>query len=212
MSQTNTRDAMPEPAVAPKILGVSGSLRDNSHTFEIVSVALEAAAGAGAQTSMLDLREHPLPMYEAHLDYDDDEHVKKVLEAVAAADGFIVGSPEYHGCMSGATKNFFDFLYREICGKLFGLVSATGGSQGNGCFDNMRAAIQYCHGWTLPYNVAGTSKDFDAKGNVVNPKVVDRLQRLGRDVYYYAPVLMSRFCEDLKQGDDAQPGFAHWSK
>ncbi|MGI8905319.1 MAG: NADPH-dependent FMN reductase [Candidatus Sumerlaeaceae bacterium] len=193
-----------------KLLGVSGSLRESAYTLRLVQIALEAARIAGAEVELLDLRDHPLPMYEAHEDYDEHQVVKRVIRKVEEADGYIVGSPEYHGCMTGATKNFFDFLYREICGKLFGLVSATGGSQGNGCFDNMRAAIQYCHGWALPYNVAATGRDFDAQGNLTNEKVQDRLQRMGRDMTIYAPLLFGRFNADLSEKSPAQPGFAHW--
>lgn len=194
-----------------RILGINGSLRDKSHTAEMVRIALDAAKRAGAEVQMLDLREYPLPMYEAHRDYDEDKLVTQVSELVAGADGYLVGSPEYHGCMSGATKNFFDFLYREICGKLFGLIAATGGSQGNGCFETLRSAVQYCHGWTLPYSVAGSGRDFDSDGKLINERVQDRLERLGRDVAFYAPVLYGRFCEDLQQPPESAPGFAHWS-
>src|SRR5690606_37934323 len=125
--------------------------RDRSNTSRLVELALASARDCGAETQLLDLRETQLPFFEAHQDYDEFPAVKGVTDLVMKADGLIVGSPEYHGCMSGATKNFFDFLYREIAGKVFGLVAATGGSQGIGAFDNMRAAIQYCHGWVLPY-------------------------------------------------------------
>lgn len=194
----------------PRILGVNGSLRDASNTSTLVNLALEAARDCGAETILLDLREVPLPMYEAHRDYDPDPNVGKILQAAAEADGFIIGSPEYHGCMSGATKNFFDYLYREISGKLFGLVAATGGSQGNGCFDNMRAAVQYCHGWVLPYNISATGRDFDEEGRLINAKVFDRLQRMGRDLTIYAPVLYDRFKSDIAQPPEEKRGFAHW--
>jgi FMN reductase len=193
-----------------RILGVSGSLRDNSHTYELVRIVLESASISGAETSLLDLREHPLPMFEAHRDYATDRLVQAMLAKMEEADGFIVGSPEYHGCMSGATKNFFDFLYREIAGKLFGLVAAAGGSQGTSCFNSLRTAVLYCHGWTLPYFAAGSQRDFDADGKLVNDKVLDRLQRLGRDVAVYAPLLRHQFQRDLSLPPDAQPGFASW--
>jgi NAD(P)H-dependent FMN reductase len=196
--------------MALKILGVSGSLRDGAYTLRLVNLAIEAAKTCGAEVELLDLREHPMPLYEAHEDYDSNEIVNRVIRIVDSADGFIVGSPEYHGCMSGATKNFFDFLYSEISGKLFGLISATGGSQGNGCFDNMRAAVQYCHGWSLPYNVSASGRDFDAEGNLTNTKVLDRLRRMGRDVTTYAPLLRQQFLNDLKQKSPNQPGFAQW--
>lgn len=193
-----------------KILGVNCSLREGANTMVLVKVALDAARDAGAETTLLDLREHPLPMYEAHSDYDGHETVQHVIEMVDQADGFIVGSPEYHGCMSGAAKNFFDFLYREIAGKVFGFVAATGGSQGVSCFDNMRAAALYCHAWVIPYNVAATGKDFDAEKQLVNSRVRDRLQRVGRDVATYAPLLHGQFQLDLTKPTTAQPGFAQW--
>lgn len=199
-----------DTAAGTRILGVSGSLREGANTLTLVNIALEAAAANGAVVTLLDLRKYALPLYEANDDYSSHDIATRVIRMADEADGFIIGSPEYHGCMSGATKNFFDFLYREIAGKVFGLISATGGSQGSGCFDNMRAAIQYCHGWSLPYNAAATGRDFDAEGKLTNPKVQDRLERLGRDVATYAPLLHKQFIADRSPAPDAKAGFAQW--
>lgn len=192
------------------ILGVSCSMREGAHTTVLVRTALEAATQCGAETHLLELRLHPLPIYEAHRNYDSDERVQEMLRVVEKADGYIVGSPEYHGCMSGAAKNFFDYLYREIAGKLFGLIAATGGSQGVSCLDNMRAAVLYCHGWVLPYNTAASTSDFDEQGNLISEKVIDRLQRIGRDITIYAPLLYQQFQADLQQEKPPMPGFAQW--
>jgi FMN reductase len=194
----------------PLILGVSGSLRQGAYTLRLVEAALQSAKICGAEVQLLDLRLNQLPLYEASEDYDDHELVNRVIKMVNEADGYIVGSPEYHGCMTGATKNFFDFLYREIAGKVFGLVSATGGSNGTGCFDNMRAAIQYCHGWVLPYNVAATGRDFDTEGKLTNSKVADRLLRMGRDITTYTPLLLNQFNHDRLEKNANPPGFANW--
>ena len=193
-----------------KILGVSGGLRDRSYTATLVKTVLDEARRLGAEVQLLDLREVPLPLYEAHQDYDSNPNVDRVIELARWADGFVVGSPEYHGCMSGAMKNYFDFLYREIAGKLFGLVAATGGSQGLGCFHNMRAAIQFCHGWALPYHTAVSGKSFDVDGNLVDERALDRLKRTARDLVVYAPLLYNRFKEDLAQPEGEPHGFAHW--
>ena len=193
-----------------RILGVSGSLREGSNTLLLVQKTLEYAREAGAETRLLDLREYPLPLYEAHEGYDDNPHVKQITELVDECDALILGSPEYHGCMSGAMKNYFDYLYREIAGKLFGLVAATGGSQGVGCFHNMRSAIQFCHGWALPYHTAVSRKSFDADGNLVDERALDRLKRTARDLVVYAPLLHNRFKDDLAQPEGEPHGFAHW--
>jgi azobenzene reductase len=196
--------------MSAKILGINGSLRNQANSVKLVEAVLESARRAGAETRMLDLREYSLPLYEAHEGYDDNKVVAEVIELVTWADGCVIGSPEYHGCMSGATKNFLDFLYREIAGKLFGLVAATGGSQGNGCFDNLRAAIQFCHGWTLPYNTSATGKDFGSDGQLINERVMDRLNRMGRDLATYAPLLHLQFRSDIEAPVGAPQGFAKW--
>ena len=52
-----------------KIVGLGGSLARVSRSRAALQLALEGAAGAGAETTLLDLRELALPMY----DPDDDE-------------------------------------------------------------------------------------------------------------------------------------------
>jgi len=192
------------------ILGISGSLRNGSNTLVLVEKTLEFARSLGAETHLLDLREHPLPLYEAHEDYDNNPTVEKIISMVESCDAMVLGSPEYHGSMSGAMKNFLDFLYRELAGKVCALVSATGGSQGSGCFDNMRASVHACHGWVLPYVTSATGRDIDAAKQITNARTIDRLQRTARDLVYYGPLLRQQFQKDLKQPADAPPGFAQW--
>ncbi len=207
MSNTVARHVLGNMA---RILGVSGSLRDGSTTLVLINKTLEFARDAGAETRLLDLREYPLPLYEAHSNYDDNTVVESMMKVVDDCDALVLGSPEYHACMSGAMKNFMDFLYREFAGKVFGLVSATGGSQGIGCFDNMRAAVQACHGWVLPYVTAAQGRDLNDKGEITNVRTLDRLQRMARDLTYYGPLINGQFKKDSEQPADAKPGFAQW--
>lgn len=193
-----------------RILGVSGSLRAGSNTLVLVENTLKFAVEAGAETRLLDLREYPLPLYEAHEAYHENANVEAIKQLVTDCDGIVLGSPEYHACMSGAMKNFLDFLYRELGGKVCALVSATGGSQGIGCFDNLRAAVQACHGWVLPYVTAANGRDFDADKVIINDRVNDRLRRTARDLVCYGPLISGQFRKDLAQPAEAMPGFAQW--
>ncbi|GIX45600.1 MAG: hypothetical protein KatS3mg130_2008 [Candidatus Sumerlaea sp.] len=152
-----------------------------------------------------------LPLFEAHKSYGDHPIVSKVVQKIRDAEGYIVGSPEYHASMSGALKNLFDFVYTELSGKLFGLVIATGGSQGVACADNLRACIHSCHGWTLPYIAAARLADFDEQGNLRNEQVRDRLERIGRDVAIYAPLLWQQFKADQALPPGPTRGFAEWA-
>lgn len=193
-----------------RILGICGSLRDKSHTRVLVQLALDSAARLGSEVELIDLRDYALPLFEAHQRYDDHAVVREVIARMREAEAYIVGTPEYHGCMSGALKNLFDFVYTEISGKLFGIVAATGGSQGVSSLDNLRACLLYCHAWVLPYNVAASGRDFDEEGRLVSESVRDRLERLGRDVAIYGPLLWNQFKHDLALPDDAPQGFAGW--
>ena len=47
-----------------RIVGLGGSLAEVSRSRAALRVALEGAASAGAETTLLDLRELDLPMYD----------------------------------------------------------------------------------------------------------------------------------------------------
>lgn len=193
-----------------KIVGINGSLRVGSTTLSLVKAALKSAEECGAETQLVDLKNYDLPHFQAHLTYADHQHLNELLNILQSADGIILGSPEYHGTISGALKNFLDFQYRQIAGKAFGLVAATSGGPGIGCFDTMRKIIQSCHGWALPFNVAGSFRDVDDNGNITNDKLRDRIERLGRDISVYGPLLKNQFEADKKLTPDQKQSFAGW--
>ena len=82
-----------------------------------------------------------------------DDHVRVVAEAVQWADVFLLGTPDYHGSMSGAIKNFLDYHWAEFAGKLFGYVCASH-EKGLTVMDHLRTAVRRCYGWSLPYGVS----------------------------------------------------------
>ena len=55
--------------MAPRIVGLGGSLASASKSRTALQRALDGATAAGAETRLLDLRELALPMYNP----DDDE-------------------------------------------------------------------------------------------------------------------------------------------
>lgn len=191
-----------------RILGVYGSLRPGSFTARLVDAVLEAAVQAGAEVRRCDLREITLPLFADETDYSSEAAVQQVKADILWAQGFVIGSPEYHGSMSGAIKNFFDHYYHEFSGKCFALVAAAGGGQAISCLTQMRAVIQYCHGWTLPYHVGVPEAEFPAEGGPpVSPRIRDRLARLGCDLARYSPLLAGQFSDDLPL-EGIESGFA----
>lgn len=199
-----------------KILAVYGSTGPQSQSAQIMTLMAEAATAAGAEVEWLDLLASPLPMFRTDLNFSEDPQVATVRRLCAEAEGFLLVSPEYHGCMSGWMKNFFDFHYHEFAGKLFALATSTGGSMGVSCNTQMRVAVQHCHGWALPYQAAVRSSDFAADGSLHNPSAIDRLQRLGRDLAVYGHMLQQQFQTDRQLASEqpvdarSQQGFAGW--
>lgn len=200
----------------PRVLVVSGSARPDGQARAVVEcitglLGLGPGLGQGprpAQVRVHDLSTLRLPLMEQDAPEQDDRPEVRTVRADAAwAQGFILITPEYHGCMSGALKNWFDFLYGQLAGKFAGVVAVTGGGGGDMSLTAVRNCFNWCHGFTLPYHAAARPPDF-ADGAVVSDVLRDRLARIVHDVCRYAPVLWDAFEEARAEGSTVQAGVA----
>lgn len=191
-----------------RILAVSGSTRTRCRTRRLLDVAVEAARDAGATVRLLDLAETRLPVFQ-----EDDEGqgdlpaVRQVRDGAEWAQGFLLATPEYHGSMSGALKNWFDFLWPQLAGKFAGVVVVTGGGGGDMAIAAVRTSFQWCRGFVLPFSCVARSSDFDGE-KLRSEGVIDRLRRVGADVARYAPVLHRTYEKARKIGRGPAAGFA----
>jgi NAD(P)H-dependent FMN reductase len=187
---------MPTPT---HILGVSGSMRERSHSARALGLVLDACRAHGAETRLLDLRTLELPVFRPDRPCDA-ACAREAAEAVRWADAIVIATPDYHGSMSGAVKNFLDYHWKEFTGKLFGYVVASH-EKGLTVMDQLRTAVRQCYGWSLPYGVSTHgAEDFDpANGALANPKLANRLRMLGRDVVVYGRLLREQFARDAAE-------------
>lgn len=176
-----------------KVLGVAGSMRENSYSLKVLQMALEEAQKRGAQTRLLALREADLPMYAPNA---SSPELDKVTKEVEWADAFILASPDYHGSMSGVLKNFLDHFYEEFAGKLFGYVVASH-EKGLTVMDQMRTAVRQCYGWSMPYGVSVSGVSDFAQGKLTNERIEKRIQMLARDLVVYGSLIKAQFASDL---------------
>ena len=194
-----------------KILGVSGSMREHSRSRRALALVLEAARERGAETQLLDLHALDLPMYRPD-GAKEAASVAGAAEAVNWAGAFVLASPDYHGSMSGAMKNFLDYFWTEFAGKVFGYLCASH-EKGLTVMDQMRTAVRQCYGWSLPYGVAiHGDEDFDAEGNVSRPAVERRLRMLARDTVVYGSLIREQFARDLVAPDEPHTFAARYRK
>lgn len=183
-----------------KVLGVSGSMQDNSASVRVTNLILESCRARGAQTRLLDLHEADLPMFRARSYQSDHPGRSGADEAVDWAQALVLVSPDYHGSMSGAMKNFLDHYWEEFAGKLFayGCVS---GEKGLTVMDQMRTAVRQCYGWSLPYGVSISSEDVDKNG-VAGEALAQRVNMTSRDLCVYGALISDQFVRDLQSDDD----------
>jgi FMN reductase len=184
--------------MALKLLGVAGSLRDGSHSTLALRLVLDLAQKRGAETRLLDLRTMELPLYRPDA-ADSPAIVTAVGELVRWADAFVLSSPDYHGSMSGAMKNFLDYHWREFAGKLFGYLCASH-EKGLTAMEQMRTAVRQCYGWSLPYGAAvHGDQDLDETGEI-SARLRQRLEMLARDMVVYGTLLREQFRKDIASG------------
>lgn len=175
----------------PKIVGLAGSLRPESYTRFAVKIALEGAEEAGAETRLLDLRDYDLPFSSGNSrDSSYPADVYRLREEIRQADGIILGTPEYHGGMSGVLKNAIDLMgSQEFESKMIGLVGVSGGAMGaNNALVSLRNIARSLHAWVTPKQVSIPQawRKFDEDGRIHDNKIKARLVELGQEVAHYA--------------------------
>jgi len=124
-----------------KILAFAGSTRTDSYNKKLIRIASEEARKLGADVTLIDLRDYPLPIYDGDLEeqFGLPENGRKLKDLFFAHDGFLISSPEYNSSISGVLKNVIDWVSRPapnekpllgFAGKTAALLAASPGSLG----------------------------------------------------------------------------------
>jgi NAD(P)H-dependent FMN reductase len=186
-------------------LGVGGSMRQGSYSTLTLKLLLEEAKKYKSESYMLELRKINLPLYDPSETSSDqpsynnnnNNNLKRITKALKWADALVLASPDYHGSMSGAMKNFLDYFWEEFAGKTFGYIVASH-EKGLTVVDQMRTAVRQCYGWSMPYNISiNGENDFDSKGTLVNSALAKRIKMLARDLVTYGKLIRGQFLQDV---------------
>ena len=177
------------PAI--RVVGLSGSLRDGSYTRLAVQIALRGAADLGAETRLLDLRDYELMFSTGRVDEATcPPDVLRLRRDLRAAQGIILGTPEYHASFSGVLKNALDLMgFDEFEGKMLGLVGVSGGRLGAiNALNSLRMVGRALHAWVIPeqVSVAEAFRAFDAEGKPRDSRMEGALLEVGRQVARFA--------------------------
>ena len=143
---------MPEPQI--HVSAICGSLREVSYTRMALNIALKGAAEMGATTHLIDLRDYELIFCESGLPEPPD--VDRMRADTAKSHGIILGTPVYHGGISGVLKNALDLMgSKEFEGRMVGLVGVAGGATGAVLpLASLRNIGRSIHSWVVPQEVS----------------------------------------------------------
>ena len=177
-----------------KILALSGSTRSGSLNAKLAAAFAEAARVAGAEPTLISLRDYPLPLYDGDLEEADGvpENARALARLFSAHHGIFIAGPEYNSGITPLLKNTLDWMSRVGRGdkpmpspfksSVFALAGASPGAYGTiRGLPMIRQILQIGLGaHVLPEQLAvgQAQKVFDEAGAVGDERVADRLANL----------------------------------
>lgn len=178
----------------PSILAFAGSARQGSWNKQLVRIAARGAESAGAEVTLIDLRDYPLPIYDGDCEsaHGIPENALKIREFMLKHQGFLIASPEYNMSISPLLKNTIDWTSRPTGGqdglapyrnKVVVLMSASpGGFGGMRALPHVRLILGSIGAIVLPDQlaVAKAHEAFGADGALANAKQQEAVEALGR--------------------------------
>jgi chromate reductase len=98
----------------PRILAFSGSLRAGSFNQKLAAIAAEGARAAGAEVTLISLRDFRMPLFDEDLEAAEGmpPAAQQLKALFATHQGLIIASPEYNSTITAALKNAIDWISR----------------------------------------------------------------------------------------------------
>ncbi|WP_374569707.1 NADPH-dependent FMN reductase [Phenylobacterium sp.] len=157
------------------VLAFAGSLRAGSYNRALVRAA-QALAPAGMTITIFDLAE--VPLYNGDVEAaGDPPGVARFKDAIRAADGVLIATPEYNHGVPGVTKNAIDWASRPprqavLDGKPVAIMGASPGITGTARGQSqLRQAFEFTNSYAMPQPellVFRAHEKFDAEGRLTD--------------------------------------------
>jgi len=158
-----------------RVLGISGSLRRDSHNRRLLRAAAELLPPGAELVEFEGLKAVP--------PYDEDDEprppigARRLREAITRADAVLIATPEYNSSIPGQLKNAVDWASRPrdgaaLAGKPVAVVGASTGMFGAVWAQaEMRKALASAGARVVDRElpVANADEAFDEQGRLVDP-------------------------------------------
>ncbi|MCA9828638.1 MAG: NAD(P)H-dependent oxidoreductase [Nitrosopumilus sp.] len=179
-----------------KILAFAGSTRTDSFNKKLVKVAADGAKEAGADVTIIDLRDYQMPLYDEDLEKREGlpSSTRKLKDLMSDHHGFLISSPEYNSSISGVLKNTIDWTSRQgddelprscFKGKVAGILSASpGGLGGLRGLVHVRAILENMGVMVIPDQVAisKANEAFNLDGSMKEQRQEQQVKKIGSNL------------------------------
>ena len=174
-----------------RILALAGSTRSQSHNVKLLQAAADLARSQGAEVTVLDLRQYPLPLMDEDLEAEQGlpENAAQLKLLLESHHGLLLACPEYNSSITPLLKNVIDWTTRKAvadesplsayAGKVAGILSASpGGFGGLRGLRHVREILSNIGVHVVPkqYALAAAHAAFDDAGNLIDEKQQAQLQ------------------------------------
>ena len=178
-----------------KILAFSGSLRAESFNQKLVNIAAEGAREAGAQVTVISLKDFPMPLYDQDLEdaSGKPEKAKELKKLFLEHDALLIASPEYNSMISAALKNALDWVSRvdspdeamlsAFIGKTAAILSASpGGYGGARSLGFLRPFLENIKTTVIEdqYSLPSAHEAFGADGKLLDAEIEAKVKAIGK--------------------------------
>lgn len=180
------------------MLILSGSVGKESYTRTLLCCIEEHLRSIGHDTVLWDLGSKPLPIivpeYHGNQKSHPDKNVREFVALVEEVDGFVFGSPLYHGSYTGVIKNALDTLpEKALAHKPVALVSHSGNARSctTPC-NQLRPVVRALAGYSIQLQIGTIGEDYKTiKGRhaIQNPKVARRVDSLVNELVVLSSAL-----------------------
>ena len=181
------------------VVGVGGSTRGGSSTEVLVRSVLSYVEEHGAETRLYAGEALMLPAYEQTAVCADAG--RRFVDDVRRADALVVGSPGYHGTISGLVKNVLDYLEElrdndppYLDRKAVGCVTTAYGWQAAvNTLTTLRQVVHALRGWPTPFGIAANVAGglVDEEGSFVDPRLPDSVAVMGSQLLEFCQAMRS---------------------
>jgi NAD(P)H-dependent FMN reductase len=161
---------------------LSGTNRPGSNTRKVTAHVLAIYKSLGVETQLLDLAELPPEIFSATAYAQKPAAFSRFTDAILAADGLVIVTPEYNGSIPGILKYFIDMLpfpesfeQRPVC--FVGLAAGIWGALRP--VEQLQAVFGYRGAYIFPERVfmPGIGKLLDEAGRFTSPDIEKRLSK-----------------------------------